>query len=284
MSVITNHTPKKHKLRSISVFGSDEWMAGATKKYRHVFDRSELDYVRCELSFYNKAQRNEKWKCMITFKCFTIDPSGRKEICSLDCEREIQGTEDIVYVRDGWGNPERGNFWRLGTYAWEVYLDEEFLGSAEFFVNDVGIVTGTKNPYFSVTGMKLFADTYNGWQSKNRNYLSVFDRSSTQYVWAEVEIENKTPLRWDYEIFFNFRDGAGQMKGQERRFGKVESNKTGYKFLFEVGWGNDVAGSWKSELYHLDVVFMDTLVASGSFYTSNEMRPGLPFNLFLLQN
>ena len=45
---------KAYKYKSLRVFSSSEWMVDSTKKYRRVFDKSEISYLRAELSFYNK--------------------------------------------------------------------------------------------------------------------------------------------------------------------------------------------------------------------------------------
>ena len=92
---------KKYKFKDLRTFASDEWMANATKKYRKVFDKAELTYVRAEFSFYNKLFDEENWNCTIILKCFEFVGEEKKEICSLDTKREVKMDENIVYLRDG---------------------------------------------------------------------------------------------------------------------------------------------------------------------------------------
>ncbi|MGL4598153.1 MAG: AAA family ATPase, partial [Bacteroidia bacterium] len=101
-------------------------------------------------------------------------------------------------------------------------------------------------------------------------------RATTQYVWAEFRLENKLDADWEYELFFNFFDDAGQLKGQVTREGRIEKDKKGLGYIFDVGWGNDVAGSWKDDRYSIELVFMDTLIATIHFDSSTAEEEGNP--------
>ena len=89
-----------------------------------------------------------------------MDGSTRKELCSIDSTITIKMDENIVYVRDGWGTPNEGTYWFKGDYLWEAYIDNELVGSKKFFVEDVGKVTASNNPYFTVESVKLFAGPF----------------------------------------------------------------------------------------------------------------------------
>ena len=56
----SGQVPGRYKFKEMKVHSSDEWMAGATKKYRKVFDRYETTYLRVEISFFNKLFDEEK--------------------------------------------------------------------------------------------------------------------------------------------------------------------------------------------------------------------------------
>src|SRR6185503_12274281 len=92
---------KKFKFKELKMYGSDEWMAGSTKKYRTVYERQETTYIRAEFSFYNKLFDEEKWSCKVTFKCFSVKDKERKELCNYDVATEVNIDDNIVYVRDG---------------------------------------------------------------------------------------------------------------------------------------------------------------------------------------
>jgi len=272
---------KKYKFKELRTFASDEWMANATKKYRKIFDRAELAYVRCEFSFFNKLFDEENWECTVILKCFEFvtnekGESEKREICSLDTKREVKMDENIVYMRDGWGNPKEGVYWKEGSYIWEAWIDADKVGESKFEINNIGKVTKDSNPYFAVNHMKIYCGDVNAWENKNRVYLKTIKRDTTQYVWAEMELQNKTKREWNYELTFNFLDDAHQLKGQVFREGRIDKDKVDYKYTFDVGWGNDVAGSWKDEVYFVEVIFMDTLVAQIRFDVGTEEVEGTP--------
>lgn len=266
---------KKYKFKDIKTYSSDEWMANSTKKYRRVFDRAETTYIRVELSFYNKLFDEEEWEASVQLKAFSLDRGNRRELCNLESKRIVKIDENVVYIRDGWGNPTEGAFWKKGDYLWEAYIDGELVGSQKFFIEEVGRVTPAVNPYFSVEHVKLYGGGYDGWSQKERVYLKKFKRDDTQYLWVEFKIRNKTASDWNYEFFFNFYDDAGQPKGQVIRHGYIEKGKKDYSYTFEAGWGNDIPGSWKDDKYTLEIVFMDTLIAIIPFEVGDEAEEGV---------
>lgn len=269
---------KNYKLKEVKVYSSDEWMANATKKYRTVFDKMETTYLRTEFSFYNKLFDEAEWNAKITLKAISLDGSTRKELCSIDSTITVKMDENIVYVRDGWGTPNEGTFWFKGDYLWEAYIDNEFVGSKKFFVEDVGKVTATYNPYFTVESVKLYSGPFDGWNITNRTYYKKLNRTTTPYLWVEFKLKTKTNTDWNYEFFFNYYDDAGQPKGQSMRTGLIEKGKQDTVFTIDAGWGSESAGSWKDDKYTVEIVFMDTLVAlipfeMGDVAEEGEMTP-----------
>lgn len=267
---------KKYKFKELKTFASDEWMANASKNYRSVFDKAEVNYLRAEFSFYNKLFDKKNWKCKVLMKCYELTDDIRREICALETEREVKVDENIVFVRDGWGNAAEGAYWKKGEYAWVAYIDDEQVGEAKFYVNDIAKVTQENNAYFDIDYVKFFAGDYNGWQRKERTYLKKFSRGETQYVWVEARIRNKVDLDWNYELFFNFYNGAGILKGQILRTGKIASDRKDFRYTFDVGWGNDVVGSWKSDWYTVEIVFMDCLTAVVPLELGEKNEEGIP--------
>lgn len=252
---------KNYKFKDMKVFSSDEWMVNATKKYRTVFDRMETSYIRTEFSFYNKLFDEQEWNAKVTLKAFSLIAGIRAELCSIDSSVVINMNDNIIYIRDGWGNAAEGSFWTKGNYSWEAYIDDEFVGSKTFFVEDVGKVTTSANPYFTVESVKLFSGVFDSWKITERTYLKKFDRNQTPYLWVEFKIKTKTTTDWNYEFFFNFYDDAGQPKGQTSRIGYIEKDKQNLIYTFDAGWGSEFSGSWKDDKYTVEIVFMDTLVA-----------------------
>ncbi len=267
---------KKYKAKELRTFASDEWMAGSTKKYRKIFDKAETTYIRVEFSFYNKLFDEEVWNCKTTLKCFDLAGGQKKELCSLETPREVKMDENIVYIRDGWGNATEAAYWKKGEYSWEAYVDDELVSEAKFVINDVAKVRIEENPYFAVEYMKIYVGDINGWEKPERKHLKQIRKDTTQYVWVEAKIKSKINVEWDYELFFNFFDDAYQLKGQVQREGKVEAGKLDFSYTFDVGWGNEIAGSWKDEKYAVEIIFMDTMVAMVEFHAGAEEIEGIP--------
>ncbi len=266
----------RYKFKSLLTYGSDEWMANSSKKYRTVFDKDETTYIRAEFAFYNKLFDEEDWKCKVTLKAFDITNNKREELCSLDKDVEVSKFENVIYVRDGWGNKDAGAFWTKGNYSWEAYIDGKLVGTQPFYINEIGLVTADKNPYFSVEYIKLYNGNAEGWkqEAKDRVYYQTISRQDTKYLWAEIKITNLTDKDWNYELFLNYYDDAGQHKAIITRNGRIESGKKDWTYTFDIGWGTDDGGSWKDDKYTIELVFMDALVAAATFYCGSTFIEG----------
>ncbi len=265
----------KYKFKSLKVYCSGEWMFGATKKYRQVFDKSEIDYVSVEFSFYNKLFDEKEWKAEIRIKAFEITGSKKKEISDQKEDITVSKDDNIVKIYKGWGSDKLGNFWKRGGYVWEAYIDNEFVASKNFFVEDVGKISQGSNPFFDVVSLKLYKGEYDGWSQKERTYLKKFDRENTRFIWAELKTKNKINTAWNIELFMNFYDDAGQLKGQSITLDKIKQKTKGKVSTFQEGWGSKSGGSWKDEKYTCEIVFMDTLVAIVPFEVGNEDVEGI---------
>lgn len=266
----------KYKFKELLIYSSDEWMAKSSKKYRTVFDKAETTYLRCEFSFYNKLFDEEDWKCKVTLKCFDISNGKREMLCSLDKDTDVSKDENIIQVRDGWGNKEPGVYWSKGEYTWEAYIDDTYIGSKNFFVNNVGLVTPSHNPYFKVDHISIYNSDADGWklEPEKRVYYTKISKTDTKYLWAEVKIRNNTNLDWNYELFLNYYDDAGQHKAIIPRVGKIEAGKLDWAYTFDIGWGTDDGGSWKDDRYTIELVFMDCLVAATAFDCGDSFEEG----------
>src|SRR5882762_2759026 len=124
--------PVKYKFRDLKVYSSDEWMADGTKKYRQVYDRYETTYMRVEFSFFNKLFDEDEWEASITLKCFTVNGTQKNELCNSPQKRKVLKDENVVYIRDSWGNATPGVYWLKGNYIWEAYVDDVKVGEAKF--------------------------------------------------------------------------------------------------------------------------------------------------------
>ncbi len=264
----------KYKFKELKLHSSDEWMADGTKKYRTVFDRWETTYLRMELSFYNKLFDEEEWEASIRTKCFFINGSEHRELSNLVQQRKVTKDENIVYVRDSWGNASPGAYWLKGNYVWEAYVDEVKIGEGKFYVEDVGQSKENENLFFDVESIKFFEGDANAASLPEKKYLSKFSQKDTRYLWGEFVFKNKVNSDYYAEVFFNFSDDAGQPKARTSRFMYIPPNTAGQSFTLYPAWGSETPGTWKDESYTMEVVFLDNLVATTSFKVGDAFEEG----------
>ncbi len=252
---------EKFKLKSMKVYCSTEWMFGATKKYRQVFDKNEVDYIRVEFNFYNKLFDEQQWDAEIRLKAFDITGKKRKEICDQKEELTVKPEDNVITIYKGWGTDKLGGFWEKGDYVWEAYIDDKLVGTKKFHIEDVGKVTPKNNPYFQVESLKVYNGPFDGWNLEDRKYLKRFNRKDTLFVWAETKLKILTNKDFHIELFTNFYDDAGQLKGQVVTLDYIPKDKKDYIYTFQEGWGSKSGGSWHDDKYTAEIVFMDTRVA-----------------------
>jgi len=270
----TKQMPIKYKFRDIKVHSSDEWMADATKKYRKVYDRYETSYMRVEFSFFNKLFDEEEWEASVRLKCFHVNGSQRNELCSQDQKRKVLKDENIVYIRDSWGNATPGAYWQKGDYLWEAYIDEVKVGESKFYVEDVGQAKPGENLFFDIVSIKLFEGDGQASTLPQKKYLKKFSQRDARFVWSEFSFKNKSPKDYFTEIFFNFYDKAGQLKGSNSLLTYVATNTADKVYTIFPGWGGDAPGRWKSDMYTMEVVFLDTLIATVPFQVGETFEEG----------
>lgn len=248
-----------YKFRDLKIFGSTEWLANNEKKYRLVFDESECTFIYCELSFFNKLFDENDWELRINLKC--VNNEDGAEVCNLTADKKIGKDENIVFVREGWGVKNPGNYWKKGTYRWEAWMDGILVAERLFYIIDLGIVTETVNPFCSIAKIRLYEGPEGNVEKSERKYYSVFSAEHTRYVWIEIEFDNiinEVPV-WPCELQFYFNTHIGQLKGS---VDKLVFVNTGEKtFNCAVGWGNEIKGTWGIDDYSVSVLFMDQVIA-----------------------
>ena len=260
--------PVHHKFRDLKIFGSTEWLANNEKKYRLVYDEAECTFIYCELSFFNKLFDEDDWDVRMSLKC--VNNTDGTEIANLVTDRTIKKDENIVYVREGWGVKTPGAYWKQGTYRWEAWIDNIFVAEKIFYVESEGIVSETVNPYFNITGIKLYEGPDSNLPKKDRKYVAGFNYHATRYVWVEVSCENGVEGKdtWACEMFFNFKTHSGQLKGSIEKLIFVNTQEP--TFECSIGWGSDQKGTWGNDIYSVDVVFMDQIIASIPFEVGDD--------------
>jgi AAA+ superfamily predicted ATPase len=274
-------TPQKtldinYKYRDIKVYSSDEWMADATKKYRRVYDRYETTYMRVEFSFFNKLFDERDWDSSIRLKCFFMNGSQKTELCNLEQKRTILKDENVVYVRQAWGNTNAGSYWFRGDYVWEGYIDEVKVGESKFYIEDMGPPKEGENPYFDIESINLFEGNGQAYLEPNKKFLTRFVQAEARYIWCEFKLKNKIAKDYYAEIFFNYYNDAGQLKGSYPYLQYIPANTQSVVYTLFPGWGGESPGRWSQDFYTMEVVFMDKLLATVPFQVGDSAVEGTP--------
>ncbi|MBI5916539.1 MAG: AAA family ATPase [Bacteroidetes bacterium] len=275
MTTVRHPDFKKFKFRELKIYSSTEWLADNKKKYRQVFDRWETSYVYAELSFYNKFFDLEDWDVEVELRCYHIKKT-RKELCILPFKRKVSKYDNIVYIREGWGNKADGIFWKKGTYSWEAHIEGEKVAAKYFYVEDGGQdALKTGNPYIQVSSFKLYEGPYDDVMEDERVYFKKFNGADTRYIYAELLLKNiHFDKLWQCELFVKFYNDARELKGQVTRLQKIERKDEYLKI--SAGWGSNVKGSWRKDKYTCELVFMDKLMATIPFEIGDIFEEGIP--------
>ena len=249
----------KFKFKELKVYSSTEWFYGNQKKYRQVFDRNEVSYLYAELTFYNKLFDEEDWEADILIR--GINNTTGKTFCELKRHIKVSKNDNIVYVREGWGNDQVGQYWTPGAFRYTGFIDGAQVGEATFHVLDKGAITSESNPYFNIATVKLFEGPPKLLPQSQRKYLSAFKQAGTRYIWSEIKLENKLPEEASVplEIILRFYNDTGQMKGEMAVLKFFTKGQAAMEIC--EGWGADKPGTWYNDLYTFEVDCMDQLVA-----------------------
>lgn len=272
----SNSENKNYKFKELRVYASTEWLADNKKKYRQVFDRYETTYIYAELSFYNKQFDRDNWDVNVELRCYETK-NLKKQICALKFKKKISKFDNIVYIREGWGNKKDGSFWKKGTYFWESWLEGEKVGTKYFYIEDIGqkSISSLYEPYIKISSIKLYEGQYDDVIEEDRTYLRQFSEEETKYVYVEIFLENLIlNSDWHCEMFVKFYNESKELKGQVVRLQSVKSGESIIKIT--AGWGANAKGSWKDGLYHIEIVFMDRLIATVQFLVSDHFEEGMP--------
>ena len=179
---------KNYKFKSLKVYASSEWMVDSSKKYRRVFDKDEISYLRSELSFYNKKFDEKDWTANVNIKAYKLTENNKKEeICSLSKFVNVSKKDNIAFVYESWGVENPGGYWKTGTYECQAYIDDELIGTSLFYIYDLGKVSADENPYLDLEDIRLYEGDFEGFKQTDRKYLKTFSKSYYPIVLLTIE-------------------------------------------------------------------------------------------------
>lgn len=265
---------KPFKFRELKVYSSTEWLADNRKKYRQVFDRYETSYVYAELSFFNKMYDQESWEVDVELACYSLRKQ-KKELCQLKFKRKVSKYDHTVFIREGWGNKKEGTFWKKGTYYWEARINGEKVATKFFYIEEAPMINyEAEQPYVDLYSLRLYEGQYDDVGEDDRTYFRVFSTAETRYIYAEIVLKNLVPEQpWQCELFTKFYNEARELKGQVTRLQTVKKDEEFIKIT--AGWGANVKGTWRPGDYLVDIVFMDTLLATIPFEVDDDFEEGI---------
>lgn len=251
----------KFKFKSLKIYGEDEWLFGSQKKYRRVLEEIEITYIYVELALFNKLFDESNWSTKVNFKAY--DSKGAL-LCNETYDTEVKKEENIVYVRTSWGVNTPGSYWKKGSFRWEAWIDGALIGTEYFYIENQGVVTEESNNYFNLTSVKLFEGTADEEPLGKRRYMKTFSFKNTRYIWFEMNAESLVKDDWTCELFFSFKNEAGETKGIDNQYKFIKKNVS--DFTFTGGWGNASGTSWYPGKYYLEISFMDCMIARIPFF------------------
>lgn len=273
MSRILDPNFTQYKFRDLKVYCSTEWLADNKKKYRQVFDRYEATYIYAELSFYNKLFDDEDWNVQINIKCYSLK-KGRKELCDLNFDRKVSKYDNVVYIREGWGNKKFGAFWKKGTYYWEAYIDGQKVATKYFYIEESPEKYPEPNAYVNIKSLKLYEGSYDDVPKEDRVYYKTFSKEEARYIYTEISLENLLPNKsWYCELFVKYYNGSRQLKGQTMKLHHVDKDDESIEL--SMHWGSNIKGSWTEDNYTAEIVFMDKLLAVIPFEVDVDYEEGV---------
>ena len=277
-----------YKFKELKVYNSTEYLWDNVKKYRQVFDRFETAYIYSELSLYNKNFDEEDWSLHVDLKCYSAEDQGKTEVCSLSIDKEVSKFDHVIYLREGWGNQKKGNFWKTGTYFWEAFIGGQKVGSKYFYIiepqrrldepdddDDEEGKLRIADQYLELLSVRMYEGPYDDVSEDDRNYLRQFSSQETRYIYLELEFRNLQPEHdWHLELFTKFQNEARELKGQVSRLQQVKAAQETIKLT--AGWGAANPNLWREDNYTADLVFLDCLLASVPFTVTDEPLAGIP--------
>ncbi|MFN3940095.1 MAG: AAA family ATPase, partial [Chitinophagales bacterium] len=261
---------KRFKFKEMKVFGSLENFFGNQKNYRIVYDESEVTYMNVELQLYNILFDEEQWNAQI--KVRGAEFYKNTEMCLIEKTIEVPIDQNIVIIREGWGTPTPG-WWKSGTYKWEVFIDNELIGTNYFYITHNGKVTAANNPYFDINAIRLYESPKNNVPKENRKYQIAFNKNTVRYVSVEMDLMNKITHEkyFPLELSFQFYNDMHQLKGMAYWFEHINDQRK--NIVMDAGYGADAPGFWYADNYSVEILFMDQIIAIVPFSVGDEDVP-----------
>lgn len=266
---------RNYKFRHIKFYTIPESLADEKKYYRKIMEQEEVTYLYWEIALLNLKFNECDWKSSLITKCYRVD-AGKIEMCNIPAELSVAKDVDVYCYKYGWGT-EMPGYWKAGIYNWEVYLDNELIGTDTMYINNFGAVTESVNPYFDVAAVKLYPSFEDFRETKEGyRYLTQFDVATTEYIGMEIEIRRKQTVSFNYEFTYSIIKDNGTPKALFTNINVLPAGEIGKTEVIRYGWGVAPPGYWKKGGYILYVNFMGQKLAAIPFAIGDAEVAGIP--------
>ena len=169
----------------------------------------------------------------------------------LELEFQRSGRLDSSNHSNGWGRANPGQ-WMPGTYRVELFVEGKKIVEDSFeIVGDGGGGKDTVVPQSfdipsiqaKVTAMNLYEGPREGTPRDQRVYTRTFARSTTRYVYWELNLKFPKPgVRKNFQIDVIYYKGEGNVFGTQSTNSYIEPGWTTSYHNFGRGWVNP--GNW----------------------------------------
>jgi len=245
---------------SIKTFeGGLEQPAKESRIYKSTFNKNDTRYIWCEINLKNKLydQSDQFYKA----KWIYYDPDGSIR-GTMDADWNIKKEWSETWHQGGWGWSESGK-WPIGTYTIKFYLDDNYLTQTTFNISEF-----SSNPEITFISLKFFESGKVPDDLGNRIYAAKFNKSTTRYVYYEVNVNNldynlrENPV----EITAKYYLPDGSLFGSPVSNTNLSSSWETAKIWHSWGWAEP--GNWEPGNYKVELYYLNSLFAEGYFTIS----------------
>jgi ankyrin repeat protein len=221
----------------------------AQRTYLSRFPCSSTRYVFCQVDgenlLYNIREQDIDLICKFYFPDGSLMGEPRADLT-------IKKDWDLFSLWTGWGWEEPGN-WPAGTYSVEAFIKGSKVGDAQFSVYDDAPDAASK-PEFKLEKLQFFEAGSEPPEKSLRAYLSQFPRSSTRFVFCEIDgINNLYKNReHTHKVSWQYYSPDGSLMGEPS--GDFLIKTDWYDTWDQHGWGWDEPGSWPVGTYTVKVL------------------------------
>ncbi len=263
-----NDTSTYFKIKDLKFYCNAESLIHNSRKYRSVFEQSEITYLFSDFKFYNIKFNEQDWKAAITSICYRLDNQGNKTDKLFENKNKeivVSKTENIKTHIESWGSQTPGSFWKEGKYCWEIQINNKTVVEKVFTINNFGPVSNNINPYFFFENLQFYKASIESKESGNYEYLYQINPAEIKYLGIELKVLVKLDVAFDYEFYIVINNRKGVPKAFFNYVGHIEAGNKFKSITIRNTWGSTTKGTaYKKGTYYVSILFMEKLFSKKS--------------------